>query len=50
MDPHSEENRQSLKDRVSKVRKLREEVDKLRELISTKYAEDMGEQLQCTQQ
>lgn len=41
---------QSLKFKVSKVKELREEIDKMRELLSNKYAEDMGDNLNCTTQ
>ena len=50
VEPGSEDNTQSLKYRVGKIRELRNEVDKLRGIISNKYAEDMGENLNCTTQ
>ena len=44
------DNLQSLKFKLTKVKELRTEVDKMRELLSNKYAEDMGENLNCTTQ
>ena len=40
----------SLKHKVTRVKQLRKEVDDLRGLIANKYAEDMGENLNCTTQ
>ena len=40
----------SLKHKVSWVKELRKDVDKLHGLIANKYAEDMGENLNCTTQ
>ena len=40
----------ALKYKVTKVGEMRKDIDNLRELISTKYAEDMGENLNCTTQ
>ena len=47
MEPPGETSVQSLRYKVGKVQDLRSEIDKLRELVSNKYAEDMGENLTC---
>ena len=49
-DPGTEDTLQSLKYRVGKVRELRDDLDKLRDTMSTKFAEDMGEKLSCATQ
>ena len=41
---------QSLRYKVDKVTELRKDIDRLREIISNKYAEDMAEQLTCATQ
>ena len=42
---------QSFMAKVTRVREMRDEVEKLRELVSNKYAEDLGENLTgCTTQ
>ncbi|XP_064628328.1 centrosomal protein of 85 kDa-like [Lineus longissimus] len=38
----------ALKKKLAQVRGLRKEIDKMRELISNKYAEDMGDNFNCT--
>ena len=40
----------SLEHRVSKIKGLRQEIDKIKEKVAAKYAEDMGDNLNCTQQ
>ena len=47
VEPPGETSVQSLRYKVGKVQDLRSEIDKLRELVSNKYAEDMGENLTC---
>ena len=44
------DNLQSLKYKLSKVKELQEEVEKLREMLSNKYAEDWGANLNCVTQ
>lgn len=46
----SSDEKQTLRHWLSKLRDLRGEVEKLRGMICNKYAEDMGENLNCTQQ
>ncbi|KAL3881151.1 hypothetical protein ACJMK2_027609 [Sinanodonta woodiana] len=41
---------QTLKQWLSKVKELREEVDRLRSMICNKYAEDLGENINCVVQ
>lgn len=48
--PNSGDEKQALRHWLSKLRDLRAEVEKLRSMISSKYAEDMGENLNCAQQ
>jgi hypothetical protein len=48
--PASSDEKQTLRHWLSKLRDLRGEVEKLRGMICNKYAEDMGENLNCTQQ
>ena len=46
----NEDTLQSLKYKLSRVKDLRSEIDKLRGIISDKYAEDMGDNLNCITQ
>ena len=48
--PASSDEKQTLRHWLTKLRDLRDEVEKLRATICNKYAEDMGENLNCTQQ
>ncbi len=45
-----ENNIQSLKHKLSRARELRKDIDKMREVISNKYAEDMSDNLNCITQ
>ncbi|XP_013385155.1 centrosomal protein of 85 kDa isoform X2 [Lingula anatina] len=40
----------ALKHKISSVKDLRQDIDKLREIMSNKYAEEMGENLHCATQ
>ena len=44
------DNLQSLRYRISRVKQLQSDVDKLRELMSNKYAEEWGANLNCITQ
>ncbi len=44
------DNLQSLKHKAARIRELRKNVDDLRALIANKYAEDIGDNIQCTTQ
>ncbi|XP_052087368.1 centrosomal protein of 85 kDa-like isoform X1 [Mytilus californianus] len=48
--PVSSDEKQTLRHWLSKLRDLRSEVEKLRGMISNKYAEDMGDNLNCATQ
>ena len=49
-DDGAQDSIMSLKHKVTRVKELRKEVDDLRGIIANKYAEDMGENLNCTTQ
>ena len=44
------DNLQSLRYRIARVKQLQSDVDKLRELMSNKYAEEWGDNLNCITQ
>ncbi len=46
----SHDNLQSLNHKAARIRELRKNVDDLRALIANKYAEDIGDNIQCTTQ
>ena len=48
--PSTSDNVQSLQYKVIRVQALRKDIDNLREHISNKYAEDMGDNLNCATQ
>ena len=41
---------ETLKFRLNLVRDLQKDVDRLREMLSDKYAQELGDQINCTQQ
>ena len=49
-EPHGADKVETLKFRLGRVRELQKDVDRLRVMLSDKYAEELGDQISCAQQ
>ena len=49
-EQHGADKVETLKFRLGRVRELQKDVDRLRVMLSDKYAEELGDQISCAQQ